>query len=190
MRRMKLSREGSGCGGRNHHRHRHHLRRILPPTTPPTPPSTASAKFETITINPAEVSFVAVSVEPLLLGKRKSYGRGHGGITRGGDGRRQEESAGPLLLSGGVTGGADCWREDYCRGQRGKRRSHGRGREWASPEGRAPPIPAEDRRDYWRGVHQYYRRGRQLAGPARVSAGVTGGGRAVVMGEARGGIIF
>ena len=71
-----------------------------------------------------------------------------GGVTGGGDGRRQEASAGPLLSGGGVTGGADRCRDDRCRGWRGKRRSHGRGREQASPEGRAPALPEEDRQDY------------------------------------------
>ena len=70
---------------------------------------------------------------------------------RGGDGRRQEASTGPLLSSGGVTGGADRRHDDRCHGRRGKGRSHGRGRELASPEGRAAPITEEDRRDYWRG---------------------------------------
>ena len=37
--------------------------------------------------------------------------------------------------------------------------------------------------------HRYYRRGRRLAGPERVSAGVTGGESASVTGEARGGVI-
>ena len=74
-----------------------------------------------------------------------------GGVTGGGDGRRQEANARPLLLGGGVTGGADRRRDDRCRGRRGKRRSHGTGREQASPEGRAPALPQEDCRDYWRG---------------------------------------
>ena len=37
------------------------------------------------------------------------------------------------------------------------------------------------------GEHWYYWRGRQLAGPGRVSAGVTGRKSAAVTGEARGG---
>ena len=37
------------------------------------------------------------------------------------------------------------------------------------------------------GEHRYYWRGRQLAGPGRVSGGVTGGESAAVTGEARGG---
>ena len=77
--------------------------------------------------------------------------KGRGGVTGGGDGRRQGASAGPLLSSGGVTGGADRRRDDRCRGPRGQHRSHGRGREQASPEGGAPAIPEEDRRDYCRG---------------------------------------
>ena len=107
--------------------------------------------------------------------------KGRGGVTGGGDGRRQEASAGPLLSGGGVTGGADRRRDNRCRGRRGKCRSHGRGR--------APALPEEDRRDYWRGGHRYYRRGRQLAGPERASAGVTGGETAAVTGEARGAVI-
>ena len=39
------------------------------------------------------------------------------------------------------------------------------------------------------GEDQYYRRGRRLAGPERVSAGVSGGESAAVTGEARGGVI-
>ena len=146
---MKLSRKGSGCGGRSHPRRRRHLRRILPPTMPPTPPPIASAEMATITINPADVAIAVELAELLLLGERKCYGRG-GGVTGGGDGRRKEASTGPLLSSGGVTGGADRRRDDRCRGQRGKHRSHGRGREQASPEGRAPAIPEEDRHDYCR----------------------------------------
>ena len=112
-----------------------------------------------------------------------------GGVTRVGDGRRQEARGGPLRLGGGVTGGADRWRDDrYC-GRRGKRRSHGRVREQASPEGRAPALPEEDSRDYWQGGHWYYRRGRQLAGPERVSTVLTGGESAAVTGEGRGGVI-
>ena len=60
--------------------------------------------------------------------------------------RGQEASAKPL-----PSGGGDRRRDDRCRGQRGKRRSHGRGREQASPEGRVPAIPEEDCKDYWRG---------------------------------------
>ena len=39
------------------------------------------------------------------------------------------------------------------------------------------------------GEHRYYRRGRRLAGPERVSAGVTGGESAAVTGDATGGVI-
>ena len=57
---LQLSREGSGWGGRSHHRHRHH-----PPANPPTndstnPSPTASAEIATITINPADVAMAAV----------------------------------------------------------------------------------------------------------------------------------
>ena len=114
------------------------------------------------------------------LGRAEALGKGAGdSVTRGGDGRRQGASAGLLLPGGGVTGGADRRHDDCCRGRRGKRRSHGRGRELASPEGRAPALPEEDRRVYWRG--------RRLAGPERVSADMTGGESAAVTGEARGG---
>ena len=88
-----------------------------------------------------------------------------------------------------MTGGADRRRGDLCCGQRGKRRSHGSGREHASPEGRAPALPEEDRRDYWRGEHRHYQRGRRLAGPQRVRAGLAGGESAAVRGDARGGVI-
>ena len=114
------------------------------------------------------------------LGGAETLRRGPGDrVTGVSNGRYQEPSSGPLLSSGVVTRGADCRRDNRCRGRSGKRRSHGSGRERVSPEGRAPAIPDQDRRDYCRG--------RQLAGPGRVSAGVTGGESAAVMGEARGG---
>ena len=100
-------------------------------------------------MNPADVAITVESVKLLLLGERKCYGRG-GGVTGGSYGRRQEASAGPLLSSGGVIGGADRRRDDRCRGRRGKHRSQGRGREQALPEGRAPAIPEEDCRNYFR----------------------------------------
>ena len=134
-RRMQLSREGSGCGGRSHHRHRHHLRRILPPTTPPTPPPTASAEIATNTVNQVDIAIAVGSAELLLWGSGSVTEGGARRRYRTGDGRRQGASAGPLPSDGGVTGGADRWRYDRCRGRRGKRRSHGRGREQAAPEG-------------------------------------------------------
>ena len=50
-------------------------------------------------------------------------------VTGVSDGRCQEPCAGPLLWAGGVTGVADRWRDNRCPGRRGKRWSHGRGRE-------------------------------------------------------------
>ena len=66
----------------------------------------------------------------------------------------------------------------------------------ATGEGESWHRRRGERRHYWRkiawitlrGDHRYYRRGRQLAGPLRVGAGVTGGESAAVTGEARGGI--
>ena len=45
-------------------------------------------------------------------------------VTGVSDGRCQEPSAGPLLSSGGMTGGADRRCDYRCRGRRGKQRSH------------------------------------------------------------------
>ena len=45
--------------------------------------------------------------------------------TVGGDGRRQGASAGSLLSSGGVTGGADHRHDDRCHDRRGTRKSQG-----------------------------------------------------------------
>ena len=90
-------------------------------------------------------------IAPIGVPSQEVSRKGRGGGTGGGDGRREEASAGRLLSNGGVTGGADRKRDDRCRGRRGKRRSHGREREQVSPEGRAPQIQEGDRRDYWRG---------------------------------------
>ena len=96
------------------------------------------------------------------LGRAAALGKeADDSVTGGGHGRRQGASAGPLLSGGGVTGGADRRHDDRCRGRRGKRRSHGRGREQASPEG--------ERRLHRRkivgitlgGEHRYSRRGRR-----------------------------
>ena len=65
----------------------------------------------------------------------------------------------------------------------------------ATGEGESRHRRRGERRQYRRkiaritvgGEHRYYLRGRQLAGPRRVSAGVTGGESAAVTGEVRGG---
>ena len=86
------------------------------------------------------------------LGRGEALGKeADDSVTGGGDVRRQGASTGPLLSGGGVTRGADRRYDDRWRGRRGKRKSHGREREEASPEGRAPALPEEDRRDYFRG---------------------------------------
>ena len=52
--------------------------------------------------------------------------RGSGsGMEGAGDGRRQGASAGSLLSSGGVTGGADRRHDDRCHDRRGTRKSNG-----------------------------------------------------------------
>ena len=85
------------------------------------------------------------------LGGAEALRRGAGdSVTGVSDGRCQEPSAGPLLWAGGVTGVADRCRDNRCPGRRGKRWSHGRSRA-ASPEGRAPALPEEDRRHCRRG---------------------------------------
>ena len=125
-----------------------------------------------------------------ILGRAEALGKGAGdSVTGGGDGRRQVASTRLPLSGGGVTGGADRRHDGRCRGRRGKRRSHGRGPELASPEGRAPALPEEDRRDYWRERAPVLPEGATVGGPERVSAGVTGGESASVTGEARGGVI-
>ena len=86
------------------------------------------------------------------IGGAEMLWRGAGdSITGGSDGRWQEPSPGPLLWGGGVTGEADRWRGNRCPGRRGKRWSHGSGRE-------------QHRR---RGERRHYR---------RKIAGIAGGG--------------
>ena len=79
--------------------------------------------------------------EPLLEGAaggvkeraQNDYYRGSGSGTEGagdsatvgGDGRRRGASAGSLLSTGGVTGGADRRDDDRCHDRRGTRKSHG-----------------------------------------------------------------
>ena len=100
-----------------------------------------------------------------------------GSVTGGGDGRREgvrwtttlgEAEALRKGASGGVTGGAERRRDERCRGRRRERGSHGRGREQALPQGRAPGLPEGERRDY--------RRGRAPVLPEGATVGVTGEG--------------
>ena len=186
---MQLSREGSGCGGRSHHSHHHHLWRIVPPMTPPTVPLTASAEIGTITINPADVAIAAVWAELLLLGKPKCYGRGAEALPEGataGVRRRAPDhyslaEARPEELTAGVTIAAAAGGESA----------------GATGEGESRNCQWGELRHYRRkiagitggGEHRYYRGRRRLAGPERVSAGVTGGESVAVTGEARGGVI-
>ena len=67
----------------------------------------------------------------------------------------------------------------------------------ATGEGESRHCRRGERRHYWRKIawitrgseHRYYRRGRRVAGPERVSAGVSGGESTAVTREARGGVI-
>ena len=79
------------------------------------------------------------------IGGAEMLWRGAGdSITGRSDGRCQQPSPGPLLWGGGVTGEADHWPDNRCPGQRGKRWSHGSGREQHRRRGEC--------RHYWRKI--------------------------------------
>ena len=148
---MQLSREGSGCGGRCHHRHHYHR---SPPADPLTIDSTNPAPHHRRrnchdhAKSSGRRYRGSVDGKLLLLGERKCYRSGSaeelpegaaagvrvlalGHYSRGSGG--VEEGARGGVAGGGVTAGADPRHDERFCDRRGERR-HGQGQEQALPE--------------------------------------------------------